>query len=292
MSDGVSPADAVTATNRHYNQSPEIFAAFLDARMKYTCGLYARGDETLDEAQHKKLAFIARLLRVRGGERVLDIGSGWGSMVVYLAQEHGCVVTGVTPAPLQAEFIRARLRAEGVADRASVELASIDDLDLSGRRFDAVTMVGVIEAMPDHHAVLAKTARHLRQGGRLYLSASCYRNDRTAAEFAARSASMHVAEDIFGYGLMRPLSWLVAAVEDAGLSLTGLYDLTAHYRRTIDAWHARAKANQARIEAAAPGYLPHLLRYFETANAGWGYTTKHYALTAIRARDGDPEIAT
>jgi cyclopropane-fatty-acyl-phospholipid synthase len=285
-----SQAEAVAATNRHYDQNPEIFAAFLDARMKYTCGLYARGNETLDEAQETKLAFIARLLRLRGGEHVLDIGSGWGSMVLYLAQEHGCAVTGVTPAPRQAEFIRDRIRAAGVADLANVTLGSIYDLDLGDRRFDAVTLVGVIEAMPDHHTVLAKVARHLRPGGRLYLSASCYRNARTHAEFDTRCGSRHIAENIFGYGAMRPLSSVVQALEDTGLSLTGVYDLTAHYRLTIDAWRARAQANHARIEAAAPGYLADLLRFFETANAGWGYTMKHYALTAIRSRDGEMEI--
>ena len=85
---------------------------------------------------------------------------------------------------------------------------------------------------------------------------------------------------------MRPLSALVAAAENAGFSVVAVDDLTAHYHRTIEDWLAGVRAARQRIEELAPGYADVLERYLRTANAGWGYTTKHYALTCRNARKG------
>src|SRR5260370_32616047 len=109
--------DAEVVTNRHYDQAPELFGLFLDRRMKYTSGLYGDAMESLDEAQDAKLRFVGGLLRLRGGERVLDVGSGWGSMVLFLAAELGCEGVGVTPSPRQARVIRGRASAAGRARR-------------------------------------------------------------------------------------------------------------------------------------------------------------------------------
>ncbi|WP_024805619.1 cyclopropane-fatty-acyl-phospholipid synthase family protein [Nocardia sp. BMG51109] len=290
MTRQISSPEAVSATNRHYDLPPEVFEAFLDARMKYTCGLYRTGGESLDEAQRDKLAYIARLLHVGAGQRVLDIGCGWGSLAVYLAVEHGCRVTAVTPSRVQSEYVRDRAAGAGVTGLVTVETASIYDIDLSGRRFDAVALVGAIEHMPDHRTVLTTVAHRLRRGGRMYLSASCYRDESTFARYADHPGSRHVTDKIFGYGVLRPLSRLVAAAEDAGLSVSTVLDLTAHYRRTIEDWSARAAAHRDRIDAAVPGLADDLLRYFTITNSGWGYTTKQYALTAIRSREGETEL--
>jgi cyclopropane-fatty-acyl-phospholipid synthase len=272
-------------TNVHYDQSPEIFETFLDARMKYTCGIYPTGAETLDEAQEIKLRTVADLLGLRGGEQVLDIGSGWGSMVCFLA-EQGCRVTGITPSPSQAEYIRARAAAQGSGERVVVERSSFGDADLGRAVFDAVTIVGVIEAIPDLGVTMRKIAHHLRPGGRVYLSASCFRSSAAFAEYADRPASRHVSEDIFGWGILRPLSELVEGFEEARLSLIGCYDLTTHYKRTIEQWIDRVKVGSATIERLRPGYADELTRYFETANAGWGHTTRHYGLVGMRSRQG------
>ncbi|MET8828891.1 class I SAM-dependent methyltransferase [Streptomyces sp. NPDC004610] len=272
-------------TNVHYDQPPEIFEAFLDRRMKYTSGIFTRGDESLDTAQLTKLRTVTGLLGLTGGERVLDIGSGWGSMVCHLAGL-GCQVTGVTPAPAQAAYIRARAAREGVADRVTIAESSIYDADLGDARFDAVTVVGVAEALPDLDGVLRIIARRLRPGGRVYLSAACFRSREVFTEYTDRPASRHVAETIFGWGILRPLSELVAGCEEARLSVIGCHDLTEHYRRTIDHWIGRVAAARDRIDALRPGYSDELLRYLRTSNAGWGHTTRYYGLVAARSRDG------
>jgi cyclopropane-fatty-acyl-phospholipid synthase len=275
--------EARLATNRHYELPTAFFAAYLDQRLKYSSGLYQDPGATLDQAQTAKLHFVAQRLGVSPGCRVLDIGCGWGSLVLFMAAEYGCRATGVTPSATQAAYIAKRAEELGVADRIHIECGSFTDIPLDGR-YDGVTMLGSIIHMPDRAIVLEKVRGLLCRSGVLYLSESCFRNWRAYAEFSARPGTRHVTQGIFGFADMVPLSALVEAVESAGLSLTGLTDLTADYLRTTTEWEKRAVANRASIEETAPGMFDPLIRYLQTASAGWGYTTKHYGLTATRAR--------
>jgi cyclopropane-fatty-acyl-phospholipid synthase len=284
-----SLAEAVVATNRHYDLPPELFAAFLGHRMKYTCGLYPDDAATLDQAQEAKLEFIARRLGAGDGASVLDIGTGWGSLAFFLAERFNCQVTAVTPSSTQAGYVRERAAAAGLDQRVRVIERSVYDLDLPAASFDAVALVGVIEHMPDHRRVLSTAAKLLRRSGRLYLSASCFRSQAAFDQYADSPGSRHVLEAIFGYGTLRPLSALVEAAEEAGLSMTTITDLTPHYHRTIEDWLAAVRAARDRIEAIAPGYTDELVRYLEATNAGWGHTAKHYAFSAVRSRWGQAE---
>jgi cyclopropane-fatty-acyl-phospholipid synthase len=108
----------------------------------------------------------------------------------------------------------------------------------------------------------------------------------TYERFARSPGARQVAEDIFGFAKMVPLSTLVRTVESAGLSLTGVTDLTWHFERTVADWIERAVRERAAIDGIAPGMFVPLLQYLETTNAAWGYTTKQYALTAVRNRLG------
>jgi cyclopropane-fatty-acyl-phospholipid synthase len=275
--------EARLATNQHYELPTAFFAAYLDRRLKYSSGLYQSPGATLDQAQTAKLHFVARQLGAVPGYRVLDIGCGWGSLALFMAAEYGCQVTGITPSATQAAYITEQAKELGVPDRVRVECGSFTDMRLGGR-YDGVSMLGSIIHMPDRAGVLEKVRGLLSRRGVLYLSESCFRNWRTYEEFSARPGTRHVTESIFGFADMVPLSALVEAVESAGLGLTGLTDLTAHYLRTTNDWEKRAAANRAAIEEAAPGMFAPLIRYLQTASAGWGYTTKHYALTATRSR--------
>lgn len=283
--DVVTPEQAHTATNLHYELPPAYFAAFLDRRMKYSSGIYPDADTDLDTAQTAKLHFVAERLGVTHGGRVLDIGCGWGSLVLFLATEYGCEVTGVTPSAPQRAYITEQALRLGVRDQVRIALGSFSSIEVDGR-YDGASLLGSIVHMPDRVEVLAKAHRTLRQGGRLYLSESCFRDERRYTEFSGRPGTKHVTESIFGFADMVPLSTLIRAAESAGFSLTGLTDLTAHYHRTIDDWERRAIANRDEIERVAPGRWEALVRYLRTANAGWGYTTKHYALTAEKSRLG------
>jgi cyclopropane-fatty-acyl-phospholipid synthase len=284
----VSPRQAEQATNKHYELPVELFATYLDRRLKYSSGLYQDEHTDLDAAQTNKLRFVARQLGLRGGERLLDVGCGWGSLILFMAQEYGCHATGVTPSGPQTEHIRELARQAGVAELITVVQGSFSDVEVTGR-FDAVTMLGSIVHMPDRVEVLRKVHGLLRRNGSLYVSESCFRDHVTYREFSQRPGTLHVTEGIFGFADMVPLSVLVAGIESAGFSLTGLTDLTAHYHRTIEQWEQRAAQARDRIEQLAPDMYEPLIRYLRTANAGWGYTTKHYAISGLKSRLGPAE---
>jgi cyclopropane-fatty-acyl-phospholipid synthase len=275
---------AAEATNQHYDQSPRLFELFLDSTLKYSAGRFATGTESLDAAQRAKLEFVAAQIGARPDASVLDVGCGWGSLTLHLARYHGCHVTGITPSPAQAEYVRRRAKAHGVSDLVQLCVGTFDEQSPGVRAFDAVTMLGSVTHMRDKPAAVAKATRALRTGGRFYLSESCFRNKRIHDEFDRRPGTEFIRNDIFGWGELVPMSTFVAAFEDAGLSLAGLTDLTADYAKTIEHWRANALAHRAEIDALEPGKTDQLVHYFDICNAGWGLTTKHYALLGLRRR--------
>lgn len=277
----VTVEHAREATNTHYELPPEYFAAFLDRRMKYSSGLYRGESMSLDDAQTAKVRFVGEQLQLQTGSELLDIGCGWGSFTLFAAEELGCNVTAITPAASQAEHIRRQAVDRGISDRVRVLVGAFTELTVDGR-YDGVSMLGSIIHMPDQRQVLTDARQLLRPGGRLYLSESCFRSEEMYAEFQSRPGTVHVMETTFGFADMVPLSRLVAAAESAGFSLTGLTDLTDDYYRTIEAWIDNARHNRDTVDRY--GNSEELLRYLEVANAGWGFTSKHYALVAARRR--------
>ncbi|WP_306356217.1 MULTISPECIES: cyclopropane-fatty-acyl-phospholipid synthase family protein [unclassified Nocardia] len=275
----------VTAdTNQHYDLDPDIFGQFLDPLRKYSSALYESDGDTLEVAQRNKLRFVADRLGLRGGERLMDVGCGWGALILFMAEEFGCDTLGISPAPRQHEYIAAQATARGVADRVRTRVGHFERLELPARGVDAVTMLGSIVHMPDLDEVFRRARAVLRRGGTLYVSESCFRNAAAHRAFDERAGTEFVRADIFGWGDLRPLSDLVTAAEDAGFSIVSVDDLTEHYRRTIDDWIANVDAAADRIDVHRTGLAATLRHYLEIANAGWGYTTKHYALVCRNAR--------
>ncbi len=274
----------VADTNQHYDLDPEVFSLYLDPMRKYSSGLYHGTDDTLAQAQQAKLHFVAGRLGLREGQRLLDIGCGWGALILFMAEHYGARVTGISPAPQQHEYIRGLARERGLEELVSTEIGHFEHSDQAPRSFDAITMLGSIVHMPDLDAVFARCHGALRTGGMLYVSESCYRNAAKRAAFSERESAAFVRDDIFGWGDMRPLSDLVRGAEDAGFSVVAVDDLTEHYHRTIEDWLAGVTRNAARLDEIRPGLPDELTRYLRTANAGWGFTTKHYALTCAKRR--------
>lgn len=282
-------APAAADTNQHYDLDPDIFGLFLDPLRKYSSGLYATPGTALEEAQIAKLHFVAERLGVEDSSRLLDVGCGWGSLVLFMARVHHARVVGVSPAGRQHEFIAQRAAELGVDDRVCTVQGHFEDVVIGSGGvpeggFDGVSMLGSIVHMPDLDHVMRRARTLLRRGGRFYVSESCFRNAATRAAFDSGPGLEFVRESIFGWGDMRPLSDLVRAAEDAGFSVIGIDDLTEDYRRTIADWLDNVTASADAIDSVRPGTAAELTRYLEVANAGWGYTTKHYALTCKKAR--------
>lgn len=272
----------VAATNQHYDLDPDVFASFLDPLRKYSSALFD-GTDDLAQAQRRKLAFVAQLLGIRGGERILDAGCGWGSLVLFMAAEYGCRTFGISPAQRQHDYIAGRVDELGLGELVRTECTTFEAYQPEPGAFDAVTMLGSVVHMPDLDAVFGKIRRALRRGGMLYLSESCFRNAEIRRNFDDRPGTEFVRDSIFGNGELRPLSELVAAAENAGFSVRAVHDLTDDYRRTIDCWqdNLRAAVDRHDVDRATADHLSH---YLDIANAGWGYTTKHYALVCAKSR--------
>jgi len=271
-------------TLQHYDLEPEIFELFLDPYMKYTSGLYPSGNESLAEAQLLKMDFIAQQLGISGGEQVLDVGCGWGSLLLFLAQHFSCQGWGVTPAPNQVNYVRQKAAAMGLDQLIRVEQAHFQDLSLKSANFDAISFVGCISHINDKQGVLQECHRLLKPKGKIYISESCFRNRQKYQEFSESPGMRFVRDEVFGWGSLEPLSVILGALEDAGFSLAGLTDLTDHYYHTIQDWMDNIRKNRIALEAIHPGIADKLLRYLDLSNVGWGFTTKHYAVVATKKR--------
>ena len=187
------------AVRHHYDVGNEFFSLFLDESMTYSCAFFSRvpkpkgflsGDRTptLEEAQEAKLDLVCTKLALQQGERVLDVGCGWGSFVMHAAQRYGVEAVGITLSENQAELARKRVADAGLADR--VEIRVQDYRELAGEQFDAVASIGMVEhvgeAQIDRYA--EQLASMLAPGGRL-LNHGISRLQATAASRAAPSPS-------------------------------------------------------------------------------------------------------
>jgi cyclopropane-fatty-acyl-phospholipid synthase len=273
-----------TETNQHYDQDPRIFELFLGKYMKYSSGYYLSDTDTLETAQRQKIDFVVDRLHLRPSDRLLDIGCGWGSLLLDIADRFDVRAVGLTPAPSQYEHVLSKVAERGLVNRVSVINGYFEDESLEYGAYDAVAMLGSIVHMRDLDYVYSRVRKLLRPGGYFYVSESCFRSENHRKEFGPRSSTTFVRNSIFGWGDMRPVSDLVKAAEDAGWSIVSIDDLTSHYKQTIDAWLANIVARRDRIDDIGPGMSTDLIEYLETANAGWGYTTKHYALTCKKSR--------
>jgi cyclopropane-fatty-acyl-phospholipid synthase len=225
------------AVRHHYDVSNEFFALFLDDSMTYSCAIFSRGAETLEQAQEEKLEMVCRKLDLKEGERVLDVGCGWGSFALQAATRHGARVVGITLSPPQAERARQRAEEAGVADR--VEIRVMDYRDLSGERFDAISSIGMVEHVGevqiDEYA--STLAGLLEPGGRLlnHGIARLRHTDPEAGPFSERY--------VFPDAEPLHLSRVLLALERAGFVTHHVEEFGADYAETLRHWARKLDEN-------------------------------------------------
>lgn len=227
----------------HYDIGNDLYRLFLDADMQYSCAYWPRPDMTLEEAQEAKKAHIAAKLALAPGQRILDIGCGWGGMAITLAKLEKVEVLGITLSEEQLALARQRAAAAGVADRVTFEL--IDYRDLAARapgRFDRIVSVGMFE-----HVGAANFDTFFRAAANL-MTADGVMLLHTIGRFGKPGATdAFTRKYIFPGGYIPALSETLAASEKSRLIVTDVETLRLHYALTLRQWYGRTLAHEAEI---------------------------------------------
>ncbi|HTT29417.1 MAG TPA: cyclopropane-fatty-acyl-phospholipid synthase family protein [Solirubrobacteraceae bacterium] len=219
------------AVRHHYDVGNEFFALFLDRSMTYSCAYWRGGAQTLEEAQEAKLELVCKKLGLREGERVLDVGCGWGSFVIHAASRHGVNAVGITLSEHQAQLARERAREAGVADRVEFRIA--DYREVSDRPFDAIASIGMVEHVGEEQidAYARRLHRLLEPGGRLLNHGIAKLKDFDTPDEGAFSERF-----VFPDGVPLPLSRILQALERAEFTPTHVEGLQDDYAKTIGYW--------------------------------------------------------
>jgi cyclopropane-fatty-acyl-phospholipid synthase len=231
------------AVTQHYDVSNEFFKLVLGESMTYSCAIFSRGAQTLEEAQSAKLELVCTKLGLRTGEHVLDVGCGWGSFALHAAREHGVHVTGITLSEPQAALARERAAAAGLAERIEIRLA--DYRDLTGAQFDAIASIGMVEHVGSANidAYARQLASVLRPGGRLlnHGISRLRHGDPEAGPFSERF--------VFPDAAPLHLSRVLSATEGAGLEPIDIEGFRPDYINTLREWARNLDEHGERAEA-------------------------------------------
>lgn len=225
----------------HYDLGNDLYRRFLCHDLQYSCAYYETGDETLDEAQTAKKRHIAAKLNLKPGQRVLDIGCGWGGMALYLAHAEDVHVTGVTLSEEQLAVARKRAEVLGVSDRVEFRLQDYRDVP---ETFDRVVSVGMLE----HVGITQLTAYYLKV--RDFLGPGGVALIHSISTKAPPGVtSPFLRKYIFPGGYAPSLSEAASSLEKAGLWLTDCEIWRVHYAETLLEWRKRFQADRPAIEA-------------------------------------------
>jgi cyclopropane-fatty-acyl-phospholipid synthase len=255
----------------HYDLDGRLYALFLDADRQYSCGYFESPDQSLDDAQLAKKRHIAAKLLVEPGARVLDIGSGWGGLGLYLAEITGAHVTGVTLSQEQLATSRARADERGVS--ATVDFRFQDYRDVTGT-FDRVVSVGMFEhvGVGFYSTFFRKCADLLAPDGVMLLH-SIGRSEGPGV------TNPFIDKYIFPGGYIPALSEVLPAIERSGLLIADIEILRVHYAETLKAWRERFLAHREEVERL---YDARFLRMWEFYLAASEMSFRHHGMMVFQ----------
>jgi cyclopropane-fatty-acyl-phospholipid synthase len=267
----------------HYDVGNDFYALWLDERMVYSCAYFpadaaratvAEVDAALEEAQRAKLDLICRKLRLRPGDRFLDVGCGWGALVMHAAEHYGVTALGITLSDAQASLARQRIAAAGLGARCRVEIRDYRQLPPEAR-FDRIASVGMVEHVGADMLPVYFSALHeaLVPGGLLLNHGIVSVEDARAPSLAQRIEAVLWRRDafidqyVFPDGKLEPLRSVIGGAEGAGFETRDLESLREHYVLTLRAWVARLARNAERAVALTDERTYRIWRLYMIASA-------------------------
>ena len=266
-----SPQENRHAIAFHYDISNDFYALWLDPRMVYSCAYFETPDSSLEAAQEAKLEHICRKLLLRPGERLLDIGCGWGALLLHAARHHGVQAHGITLSQQQLALAQQRIAQQGLQDRVSVELRDYRDLP-DAPQYDKVASVGMFEhiGLQRLPAYFATVNRVLKNGG-LFLNHGITHDEEG---WRKTPSSVFINRYVFPDGQLDTVSNIQRCMERAHFEILDLESLRPHYAKTLRHWVARLEQQHA----AARRYVP---------EATWRVWRLYMAASALEFETGE-----
>ena len=227
--------------SHHYDLTGELFSLFLDEDRQYSCAYFTDPRDRLEDAQARKKQRLAAKLLLQPNHQLLDIGSGWGGLGLYLNAVSGCAVDGVTLSHEQLAYAQARARDAGVSDQVRFDL---QDYRMIDKTYDRIVSVGMFEHVgPKHYSEFFKAVSHrLKDDGVAVLHSIGRYN-------APEPVSPWIERNIFPGGYIPSLSEVFSHIENANLWVTDVEIMRLHYAETLKHWHDRFQANRAKAAA-------------------------------------------
>ncbi|BAC71240.1 cyclopropane-fatty-acyl-phospholipid synthase [Streptomyces avermitilis] len=239
------------AISHHYDVGNDFYEIVLGPSMVYSCAYWATPDGTLEDAQRDKLELVSRKLGLTPGQRLLDVGCGWGSMAIHAAREHGVSVVGITLSQEQAAYARKRVADEGLTDR--VEIRVQDYRDVTDGPYDAISSIGMAEHVgAERYLDYARDLYALlKPDGRL-LNHQIAR--RPQLDESTYSVDEFIDAYVFPDGELAPIGSTVTQLERAGFEVRDVESLREHYALTLRRWVANLEAQWVRgVRLTSPG---------------------------------------
>jgi cyclopropane-fatty-acyl-phospholipid synthase len=265
------------AVTYHYDTSNDFFALWLGTRMVYSCGYFSSPADDLDVAQERKLEYICRKLRLRPGERFLDIGCGWGGLVMYASERFGADALGITLSKPQADLANQRIERAGLGARCRVEVKDYRTMDVPGG-FDKIASIGMFEHVGEVQLPLyfAGARRLLRPRGVFLnhgIAAPRSESDPRPPSFSERY--------VFPDGELQPIHTTLQAAAESGFEVRDVESLREHYALTLRHWIRRLEAHHDEAVRCTDEPTFRVWRLFMSGSAYGFATGRHNVYQAL-----------